>query len=195
MDARESRIIELVKAKHEGQTRAEGRVPVFTHLARVHDVLAHVLESEGEGDADERRDVALAGYGHDTLEDTDVTEDELRAVFGERSLAYIKGMTNEQGDHEQGTYVAQVCGGPEGVRLVKLADLYDNCLSVTYTLFTLGTEWCDSFFLPIVDPMIARITATEFATYPKSAARLKAMVRTAYAVLRREIERYRETGR
>lgn len=195
MDAREQRIIDLIATKHAGQFRADGTVPVFTHLARVHDVLQQVLEDLDEGSTQEREDIALAGYGHDSLEDTDVTEDELRTAFGDRGLAFIKGMTNMQGDHEQGAYVAQVCDAEEGVRLIKLADLYDNCTSVTHSLFVLGTEWCESFFVPIVRPMIDRIRTTEFTAYPKTAERLKTMVILSYDVMLREIARYKAMGK
>lgn len=195
MDDRERGIIELIKMKHADQWRADGTVPVWLHLARVAGYLSEVLEATGEGTAEERREIALAGYGHDTLEDTDVTEDELRESFGPRGLELIKGMTNEIGDHDVGPYVEQVCAAEEGVRLIKLSDLYDNCTSVTYTLFTLGTEWADGYFLPIVEPMIGKIMDTEFATYPKAAARLKDMVRASYATLKAEVERYRSLGK
>lgn len=184
----------FVQQAHAGQTRA-GDVPVWHHLARVSGILEQALGETGEGTPDERAAVILAGFGHDVLEDTDAAEAELAAVFGPRALAIIKGMTNTFGDDHPEPYVRQVAGAAEAVRLVKLADLADNCANVAYTLAFVGARWAEEFFLPIVRPMIDAILETDFAQYPLTAALLKSQVAVNYAVLLAETARFRDAAR
>ena len=179
----------FIKMIHAGQTRSDGKVPAWHHLDRVSRLLETILEETKEGIEEARQTIALAGLGHDSLEDTKVTRDELVARFGPRGTSIIEGMTNRLGDEHQDDYVAQVAVAEEGVRLVKFSDLYDNCTSVTYDLSTLGVRWTEEFFLPIVQPMIKAVMPTEFSEFPRAADRLKGMVRISYAMLLDEVAR------
>lgn len=185
----------LITRVHAGQTRADGSVPAWHHLDRVSRLLEQVLAESAEGTADDRDAICLAGLGHDSLEDTEVTEAELEKAFGSRGLELIIGMTNRLGDDDVAPYVRQVAAAEEGVRLIKLSDLYDNLTSVTYCLFVLKTTWAEEWFLPIVEPMIAAVMPTAFTTYPHAAERLKGMVRASHAMLKDEIARYKAAGR
>lgn len=105
------RAIELAAKAHAGQRDKEG-LPYILHPLRV-------MMAVGAGDA---RTVAVL---HDTLEDTDLTEDDLRrAGFSEDVIAAVKAVT--RGKNERfGGYVVRA--SRIGVaREVKLADLADN---------------------------------------------------------------------
>lgn len=186
--------LEFVKEKHKGQVRA-GNVPAWHHLARVSDLLGSVLEKNKEADKKERFLIAVAALGHDVLEDTAATEEEVAAVFGARGAEIVKGMTNRLGDEHVGPYVAQVTDSEEAVRLVKLSDLYDNHISVVYNLHILGLEWTRSYFLPIVTPMRLAVTKTKFKIFKKTAADLILLVNSASFLLKTEIERYEEQNK
>ncbi|MBI4457909.1 HD domain-containing protein [Candidatus Uhrbacteria bacterium] len=192
--AKKSSMLELVQKHHAGQFRV-GEVPVWHHLARVSGLLETVLGETREGAAGEREDIIVAALAHDSMEDTAVTPDELKAILGEHGLALVEGMTNRFGDDHPEPYVHQVIESEEGVRLIKLSDLFDNCTSVTYNLFGLGTKWNDEYFLPIVRPMIAAIIPTPFHAFSRTGELLKAMVRASYANLLEEHRRYKEAGR
>lgn len=184
--------MELIKRFHGPlQPRSDG--PPWHHLDRVSKLLELVLEGAGEGAPEERETIALAALGHDALEDTPVTEEELVAVFGSRGLALIEGMTNRLGDDHPEEYVAQVAASEEAVRLIKLSDLYDNCASVVYNIPKLGVEWTEGFFLPIVRPMIAALVETDFPTYPKAGERFKQMVKTTHAILLEAVARQKSS--
>lgn len=167
--------------------RSDG--PPWHHLDRVSKMLEIVLEASGEGEAAERETIALSALGHDALEDTPVSKDELAQVFGGRGLTLIEGMTNRLGDDHPVEYVAQVAAAEEAVRLIKLSDLYDNCTSVVFNIGRLGVAWTEDWFLPIVRPMIDAVAPSPFKTYPKAAARLRDMVLASYAQLLEAIER------
>jgi (p)ppGpp synthase/HD superfamily hydrolase len=184
--------MELIRNYH-GPLKPRSDGPPWHHLDRVSKLLELVLEEAAEGAPDERETIALSALGHDALEDTPVTKEELVAVFGARGLTLIEGMTNLLGDDHPTEYVAQVAASEEAVRLIKLSDLYDNCTSVTFNITKLGVEWTESYFLPIVTPMIAAVTATDFPTYPKAGTRLKQMVKTTFAVLLESVARQKTT--
>jgi len=180
----------FVKEKHKGQFRA-GHVPVWFHLARVSDLLGCVLEESGEENSQERFIIATSGLGHDVLEDTKATAKEVEEVFGKRGSQIIKGMTNSWGDKNVKPYVKQVANSDEAVRLVKLADLFDNHISVVYNLHLLGLKWTLSYFLPVVTPMRSAITKTKFKKFKKAAAKLIFLVNAAAFLLEEEIKRYK----
>ncbi|MBI2120450.1 MAG: hypothetical protein HYT94_02385 [Parcubacteria group bacterium] len=184
------KIIEYIKKKHEGQMRAEN-VPTWHHLARVAHILETVLEKYKEGTAEERQAIIRAGYGHDLLEDTNATEEELIEFFGKDGALIIHGDTNEWGDGDVRPYVEKMRCEPESVRLVKLADLYDNVSNVTYCLPALGSGWVTSYFFRVVTPMYEMVIDSPFIVYEKSGDELKAMAQNAFSLLHDEFLRYR----
>jgi hypothetical protein len=58
-------------------------------------------------------DLHLAAQGHDLYEDTGVAPEEVRERFGARVDSFIRGMTNEQGDHDRAAYVAHMTAAPD----------------------------------------------------------------------------------
>lgn len=68
---------------HQGQMRESGE-PYFTHPCYVSEILV-----------DLKMDVStiIASLLHDVLEDTEVTEDEMSAMFGEEVLSLVNGVT------------------------------------------------------------------------------------------------------
>lgn len=182
------RALKFVQKKHQGQFRAD-KVPVWRHLTRVSKTLDHALSQAKEGTASERALIYTSALGHDLLEDTNATEREIEHIFGAKGLSLIKGMTNKDGDKNVSRYVEHMAHAPEEVRLIKLADMYDNVTGVTYNLKTLGLKWTNGYFLPIVIPMRGVILKTNFRKYKKTAAILKTMVKAAFSLLEDEIKR------
>jgi len=68
---------------HEGQKRMSGE-PYFVHLHEVAKILAG-LEMDAQ--------TIAAGYLHDVLEDTQITEEEIKKEFGEDIVFLINGVT------------------------------------------------------------------------------------------------------
>lgn len=95
---------------HEGQTDKAG-LPYITHPRAV----AAMIEDET---------AKVAALLHDTVEDTDVTLEEIRAEFGDEIAAAVDLLTHRPGvDYFE--YVAGVKNDPVAWR-VKLADLTHN---------------------------------------------------------------------
>jgi hypothetical protein len=72
--------IEFAAMAHKRQTRKGTEIPYISHPFGVAMLLQQAKRSE---------DVVIAGILHDTLEDTDTTEDDIRIRFGEKILRLV----------------------------------------------------------------------------------------------------------
>lgn len=78
-----TRAYEFAKKAHEGQKRYSGE-PYVNHLAEVGRMLAEI----GMG-----AQTVAAGLLHDTIEDTHITPEELKSLFGDEILFLVQGVT------------------------------------------------------------------------------------------------------
>ncbi len=77
------RAYRVAEKAHEGQKRASGE-PYIQHCLAVADILAELRMPPA---------VVAAGLLHDTVEDTDITLDDLRRDFGEEVASLVDGVT------------------------------------------------------------------------------------------------------
>ena len=80
--------IQFACVAHEGQFRKGTNVPYIVHPFEVAQILT---------DAGAEEDVIIAGLLHDTLEDTDVTSEELETRFGKVVRELVENSTQEEG--------------------------------------------------------------------------------------------------
>jgi guanosine-3',5'-bis(diphosphate) 3'-pyrophosphohydrolase len=111
---------------HRHQVRKDGKTPYISHLIRVTLTVSHVF---GCNDP-----VVLAvALLHDTIEDTTTDYDDLAERFGadiaDRVAALTKNMALPEKQREE-EYDQRIAKGDWRVRLVKLADVYDNFCDV-----------------------------------------------------------------
>jgi hypothetical protein len=103
--------IELAARYHAGQKDKQG-LPYITHPLRV------MQRVQGES-------AQIVAVLHDTLEDTELTEADLRrAGFAEDVIAAVKAVTHDKGE-PYADYVVRIAK-LDVPRRVKLADLEDN---------------------------------------------------------------------
>ncbi|MFD3445879.1 HD domain-containing protein [Microbacteriaceae bacterium 4G12] len=76
-----SRVVEVATRAHESQKRKGNGLPYITHPFTVAILLLK---------ADCEDEVVMAGLLHDTIEDTDLTYEELQAQFGVRVASIVK---------------------------------------------------------------------------------------------------------
>lgn len=119
----EDKIIYFAAQKHCGQHRKDSwRTPYISHPLRV----VMILWDE----ADVRDQTVLqAALLHDTLEDTNATEEEIKNLCGLEVLEIVKEVTNDptlSGEQNKQRQVDHVPGMSHEAKLVKLADRLDN---------------------------------------------------------------------
>ena len=114
--------------KHRGQMRkGEDLTPYINHPLNV----ARILVEEG---GVEDPEVIAAALLHDTIEDTDTTQDELAENFGARVASMVFEVTDDKSIKDKGERKRQqVINAPnksEGAALIKLADKTSNVRDV-----------------------------------------------------------------
>ena len=107
---------------HQGQQRKSSDMPYIAHPVAV----AMILQSMG---CDET--IVAAGLLHDTVEDTPVTLDEIRQVFGDEVAAIVAGCTEPpkkgyKWETRKRHMVETLRDAPLSVKLVAAADKYHN---------------------------------------------------------------------
>jgi len=115
MEANLARAIQIATAAHEGQERFDGS-PYINHPLRV----MRTLENQGHSER-----AQIVGVLHDTVEDSDVTFDDLRAEgFGEDIIHPLELLTKVPGD-DYDMYIQRLSANACS-RAVKKDDLFDN---------------------------------------------------------------------
>ena len=113
--------------KHQGQVRKDAdHSPYITHPLAVARAIAEI---GGVGDTL----VYKAAILHDTIEDTNTTEEEIRQHFGEKVLQIVLEVTDDKSLEKLERKRRQVIHAPSlsyPARIVKLADKITNCLDI-----------------------------------------------------------------
>lgn len=112
-------IIFATKA-HEGQVRKVDQSPFIIHPLAVGCLLA---------DAGEDADVVIAGMLHDTVEDTEVTLEQIKEAFGENVAALVDGCSENKAlswEERKKETIAYLETASEKVCIVTCADKIHN---------------------------------------------------------------------
>jgi (p)ppGpp synthase/HD superfamily hydrolase len=114
--------ISFAARAHQGQLRKDGETPYGAHPMRVLTIASQLF---GISDSETLAAAAL----HDTIEDTLVDRDDLIEQFGPRVAEFVAILSKDKRlphDEREQRYLDGLKDGPIEVKLLKLADLYDN---------------------------------------------------------------------
>lgn len=185
----------LVKEYHKTQYRNKNKVPYIEHLVGVKSILSSALEITGEcADAILLKDMLDAALGHDLIEDTSVSKDEIISTSNERVLHIIEELSNPVDDAHTDEYMKQLSKASEEARIVKYCDLLENTTSVCYGLQDLGTDWFYNFYEPILKKTTYNLRSTNFIKYPKTADLLNTALKMSTNLLYDKLKLYEEEG-
>ncbi len=107
---------------HRHQLRKDGQTPYAAHPFRVCLVVRHVFGIDDP-------EILTAALLHDTIEDTTTDFDDLEEKFGARIAGWVGALSKDmrRPDAErEAAYVATLAAAEPAVKIVKLADLFDN---------------------------------------------------------------------
>lgn len=125
---------------HQNQKRKGTDVPYIVHPYEV----AHILTKEGA-----EEEVVVAGLLHDTLEDTQVTVEDIQRQFGERVAMMVLGCSENKKDSWEErkrhtiSYVKLHC--PYEIMLIICADKLSNLRSIAEDYEEVGEQVWDRF--------------------------------------------------
>ena len=128
--------------KHRNQKRKGSDVPYIVHPMEVMQILT-------ENDLSE--DVIVAGILHDTLEDTDTTEQEIEQNFGKKILELVKAESEDKskGWHERKqTTIDSIKTDTLEAKQVCCADKLSNMRSIYVDLQNMGEDIWKIFKAP-----------------------------------------------
>ncbi len=109
---------------HDGQLRKDGVTPYVSHPFRVCMTLRDVFGVEDE-------DMLAAAALHDTIEDCGVDFDDINKEFGLCVADFVSKLSKDtrlQYEIREEAYFKQLREASDEVKLIKLADVYDNLI-------------------------------------------------------------------
>ena len=110
--------------KYVGLKRKVGDVPYVIHPIRV----AMILRAAGCSEF-ENRDLILAAYFHDLLEDTDLTYEELKTEFGKDVALIVKELSKPDTISNE-DWLRAFENSSKEAKLIKMADRIDNLMDM-----------------------------------------------------------------
>ena len=122
------RAVNLAVVWHSGQDRKYSNLPYITHPLRVMSIVRRVSDNEA---------MLVAAVLHDVVEDTDVSEDDIRSEFGDIVGNLVMWLTDvsmpEDGNRKKRKHIdlLHTADAPAEAQTIKLADLIDNTRSIT----------------------------------------------------------------
>lgn len=127
--------IEVAVKAHQNQFRKGADVPYITHPLAVGIILAKAGCSD---------DVIIAGILHDTVEDTSITLDYIRDIFGKKVSRIVKGASEPDKslpweERKRHTHDFLKGASPE-VKFVALADKLNNVRAIASDYLEMGEE-------------------------------------------------------
>ena len=139
------RAIRFAEAAHRGQKRKGSNVDYITHPMGVLQLLTEMGAS---------RELQIAGVLHDTVEDTDVTLQEIRDAFGDRVATLVGSHTEDKSKpwraRKQAT-IDELKTTERDVKLLIMADKVSNLRSMLWDYAQLGETLWDRFNAPKAD--------------------------------------------
>jgi guanosine-3',5'-bis(diphosphate) 3'-pyrophosphohydrolase len=117
--------VTFAAVKHGGQKRGDNFTPYVAHLTRV-----TLIASSHFGLNDSLS--LTAAMLHDVLEDTDTDYDEISGLFGDEVADAVAALTKNTllpKKERERDYQERLLKAPENIRILKLADIFDNLTS------------------------------------------------------------------
>jgi (p)ppGpp synthase/HD superfamily hydrolase len=118
-----ARAYHFAAARHVHQRRkGEAAEPYMNHLAEVAELVAQATRATDP-------EIIIAAVLHDTVEDTDTTAEELKALFGERVAELVAEVTDDKALPKQvrkDLQVEHAAQASRGAQIIKLADKTSN---------------------------------------------------------------------
>jgi len=120
-----SKAYNLAQTLHQGQTRLNGD-PYFTHCVAVYKILKEEWQITNSN-------YLIAGLLHDSVEDTNISLDEIKNMFGSKVASLVDGVTKISHKTDKDTLIKVIKKTylNPGVAIIKLADRLHNMREIS----------------------------------------------------------------
>lgn len=121
-----SKALVFASKSHSQQRRKSDNSPYVEHLIEVMDLLANIGKVDDE-------DIIIAGILHDIIEDTEVSEYDLKINFGSRVSGIVWALTDDKTQplsNRRNWALKKLSSAPGSVKTIKLADACANASSI-----------------------------------------------------------------
>lgn len=116
------KVLNFAAQKHKNQTRKDGKIPYINHPIQV----ANILAQNGETDIS----LLSAALLHDTIEDTNTSEEEILENFGQEVLQIVLDCTDDKSLSKQERKDKQVSSASSKCRPAKALKIADKICNV-----------------------------------------------------------------
>ena len=131
--------VEFAKKAHEGAVRKGTAVPYIVHPVETALIVALMTTDE---------EMVAAALLHDVVEDTPVTEEEIRSLFGERIASLVQAESEDKSKswcERKQEKIDHLKTTPRDVKILALADKLSNLRSTARDYLLLGEEIWNRF--------------------------------------------------
>ena len=131
--------VEFAKKAHEGAVRKGTAVPYIVHPVETALIVAVMTTDE---------EMVAAAILHDVVEDTPVTEEEIRSLFGERIASLVHAESEDKSKswwERKQEKIDHLKTAPRDVKILALADKLSNLRSTARDYLLLGEEIWNRF--------------------------------------------------
>lgn len=118
--------LEFIKKHFGDKKQPSGPLFMWEHALQVARYLTKSLQKTGEIEENRIKTLQYVALGHDLLEDTKCTQEEIANRWGYEVLRYIQLLSNMKGDDDIDEYMETLGTVNEEVFIVKLADIFAN---------------------------------------------------------------------
>lgn len=132
--------LQIASQAHENQYRKHTKIPYITHPVAV----GMILMKEGYDE-----EIVAAGILHDTVEDTDLTLDDIKRLFGQRIASIVEGCSEPDKslswEERKKHTIEYLKTAPLEIRVVSCADKLHNIRTIIHDSTDIGEEVWDRF--------------------------------------------------
>lgn len=143
--------IHFIKSFFREQMQRAGSLFLWEHGLQAAIYLAETIDTVQEISDDIKLKLFQAALGHDLLEDTHCTSDDLLKQWSHDVSSFIQALTNVKGDDDVKEYTERLKYVDEAVLIIKLADIYVNVANTVREFKGIDVNWLGSFWLPLLD--------------------------------------------
>lgn len=118
--------LRLASLYHAQQYRKSDGSPYINHLIEVADIIVNIAHVQDENEL-------CAAVLHDSLEDTEITKEQIAIEFGINILEMVEALTDDKSlplTERRAVMLEQLPNKPTSVQRIKLADICSNVLAV-----------------------------------------------------------------